>query len=98
MDSTSSVPPHIHPPMAQVPSAIRELMRFVQSMLMYSTIFAFLPFVRRPSRKSHPGARRLAPEEIEGHCRWQNAANRVRTISFGGANECAPLNRESDPR
>src|SRR6267142_6397594 len=44
MDSFSSVPPHIQPPMAQVPNAIRELTRFVPSMLMYSSIFAFLIF------------------------------------------------------
>src|SRR6267142_2483346 len=54
MDSFSSVPPHIQPPMAQVPSAIRELTRFVPSMLMYSSIFAFRTFVRRvcPSNPS----------------------------------------------
>src|SRR4029077_19750502 len=38
MDSFSSVPPHIQPPMAQVPSAIRELTRFVPAMLMYSSM------------------------------------------------------------
>src|SRR2546422_10485849 len=38
MDSFSSVPPHIQPPMAQVPSAIRELTRFVPSILMYSSM------------------------------------------------------------
>src|ERR1700756_1189680 len=42
MDSFSSVPPHIQPPMAQVPSAIRELMIFVPSMLMYSSMLFFL--------------------------------------------------------
>src|SRR5216683_6868032 len=42
MDSFSSVPPHIQPPMAQVPSAIRELMRFVPSMLMNSSMVVLL--------------------------------------------------------
>src|SRR5260370_14950474 len=42
MDSFSSVPPHIQPPMAQVPSAIRELTRFVPSMLMYSSMVVLL--------------------------------------------------------
>src|SRR5712664_1055757 len=48
MDSFSSVPPHIQPPMAQVPSAIRELTRFVPSMLMYSSIFPS-QFCRSPN-------------------------------------------------
>src|SRR5260370_29608399 len=44
MDSFSSVPPHIQPPIAQVPSAILELPRFVPSMLMYSSIVCrYLP-------------------------------------------------------
>src|SRR5260370_17775938 len=44
MDSFSSVPPHIQPPIAQVPSAILELTRFVPSMLMYSSIVCrYLP-------------------------------------------------------
>src|ERR1700746_1943837 len=38
MVSFSSFPPHIQPPMAQVPSAIRELTRFVPSILMYSSM------------------------------------------------------------
>src|SRR5260370_21618161 len=42
MDSFSSVPPHIQPPMAQVPSAIRELTRFVPSILMYSSMVVAL--------------------------------------------------------
>src|SRR5580704_6117871 len=42
MDSFSSLPPHIQPPMAQVPSAIRELTRFVPSMLMYSSMLPYL--------------------------------------------------------
>src|SRR6266853_4885867 len=47
MDSFSSVPPHIQPPLAQVPSAIRELTRFVPSMLMYSSIFPLPNFLVR---------------------------------------------------
>src|ERR1700739_1708765 len=43
MDSFSSVPPHIQPPMAQVPSPIRELTRFVPSMLMYSSTLSLSP-------------------------------------------------------
>src|SRR5258708_264040 len=44
MDSFSSVPPHIQPPIPQVPSAILELTRFVPSMLMYSSIVCrYLP-------------------------------------------------------
>src|SRR5258708_4235885 len=44
MDSFSSVPPHIQPPIAPVPSAILELTRFVPSMLMYSSIVCrYLP-------------------------------------------------------
>src|SRR5580693_8272651 len=39
MDSFSSVPPHIQPPMAHVPSAIRELIKFVSAISMYSVIF-----------------------------------------------------------
>src|ERR1700751_3171272 len=42
MDSFSSVPPHIQPPMAQVPSAIRELTIFVPPMSMYSSMLSFL--------------------------------------------------------
>src|SRR5712692_8874836 len=38
MDSFSSVPPHIQPPMAQVPSAIRELTMFVPWISMYSSM------------------------------------------------------------
>src|SRR5712672_1783412 len=54
MDSFSSVPPHIQPPMAQVPIAIRELTRFVPSMLMYSSIFAFLTFGSENASLSNP--------------------------------------------
>src|SRR6266550_8498218 len=58
MDSFSSVPPHIQPPIAQVPSAILELTRFVPSMLMYSIIVCrYLPaylelvvFLAKPPR------------------------------------------------
>src|SRR5882724_10362794 len=42
MDSLSSVPPHIQPPMAQVPSAIRELIRLVPAMFMYSSMLILL--------------------------------------------------------
>src|ERR1700730_11942814 len=42
MESFSVVPPHIHPPMAQVPSAIRELIRFVPFIPMYSSIVVLL--------------------------------------------------------
>src|SRR5580704_14070118 len=38
MDSFSSVPPHIQPPMAQVPSAIRELIKFVPLISIYSSM------------------------------------------------------------
>src|SRR5260370_38189794 len=41
-DSFSSVPPHIQPPMAQVPSAIRELMRFVPLISIYSSMLSFV--------------------------------------------------------
>src|SRR4029077_20286373 len=40
MDSFSSVPPHIQPPMAQVPSAIRELMIFVPLTSIYSCMLS----------------------------------------------------------
>src|SRR5579862_1890911 len=42
MDTFSSVPPHIQPPIAQVPSPIRELLRVVFLMVMYSSIAYFL--------------------------------------------------------
>src|SRR5882757_5851731 len=42
MDTSSSVPPHIQPPMAQVPSATRELTRFVRGISMYSSMLSFL--------------------------------------------------------
>src|SRR5712671_7065449 len=76
MDSFSSVPPHIQPPMAQVPSAIRELTRFVPSMLMYSSIFAFLTFVRRmcPSRIR---ARCWGPGLLENRRALQPAKRRL---------------------
>src|SRR5260221_1092452 len=41
-DSFSSVPPHIQPPMAQVPSAIRELISLVPAMFMYSSMVILL--------------------------------------------------------
>src|SRR5271165_99743 len=47
-DSFSSVPPHIQPPMAQVPSAMRELTRLVSLMLMYSSMLSSLLFIWRP--------------------------------------------------
>src|ERR1700739_1023577 len=51
MDSFSSVPPHIQPPMAHVPSAIRELTRFVPSISMYSIMVVLsgveLPFAKK---------------------------------------------------
>src|SRR6266403_433143 len=100
MDSFSSVPPHIQPPMAQVPNAIRELTRFVPSMLMYSSIFAFLIFGSQsvPLSSFDPAAGCQEPQESNDiYWRW-NAANRVRTISFGAANECTSPKRESDPR
>src|SRR6267154_342911 len=42
MDTSSSVPPHIQPPMAQVPSATRELTRFVRGISMYSSMLPSL--------------------------------------------------------
>src|SRR5205807_10052866 len=45
MDSFSSVPPHIQPPTAQVPRAIRELLRVVPLMLMYSSILSVSPYL-----------------------------------------------------
>src|SRR5260370_41327362 len=42
MDSFSSVPPHIQPPMAQVPSAIRELIRCVPLISIYSIMLSFV--------------------------------------------------------
>src|SRR5229473_7453416 len=42
MDSFSSVPPHIEPPMAQVPSAIRELIRFVPLISIYSCMLSLV--------------------------------------------------------
>src|SRR5258707_3599758 len=61
--------------MAQVPIAIRELTRFVPSMLMYSSIFAFLTF----GSESCPSQIRamcwgLGSWRIEGHCSRRNAA------------------------
>src|SRR6266436_725933 len=41
MDSFSSLPPHIQPPMAQVPSAIREELRLVPLILMCSNMLSF---------------------------------------------------------
>src|SRR5712671_4709564 len=97
MDSFSSVPPHIQPPMAQVPIAIRELTRFVPSMLMYSSIFAFLPlFGECVPLESEPVAGGLAPRKSKDL--YAEPAYRVRTISFGAANECMSLKRESGPR
>src|SRR6267154_2717550 len=43
MDSFSSVPPHIQPPTAQVPRAIREALRVVPLMLMYSSMLSVSP-------------------------------------------------------
>src|SRR6266481_4835272 len=43
MDSFSSVPPHIQPPTAQVPRAIRELLRVVPLILMYSSMLSVSP-------------------------------------------------------
>src|SRR5712675_2416274 len=43
MDSFSSLPPHIQPPTAQVPRAIRELLRVVPLMLMYSSMLSVSP-------------------------------------------------------
>src|SRR5260370_39960713 len=42
MDSFSSVPPPIQPPMAQVPSAIRELIRCVPLISIYSIMLSFV--------------------------------------------------------
>src|SRR5271167_1901007 len=47
MDSFSSLPPHIQPPIAQVPSAIREETRLVPLILMYSNIFSLSCFFFR---------------------------------------------------
>src|SRR6267154_1824749 len=99
MDSFSSVPPHIQPPMAQVPIAIRELTRFVPSMLMYSSIFAFLPlFGECVPLEFEPGAGGLAPGESKGIAAGETPLTSVRTISFGAANECMSPKRESGPR
>src|SRR5229473_3743704 len=40
IDSFSSLPPHIQPPMAQVPSAIREELRLVPLILMCSSMLS----------------------------------------------------------
>src|SRR5258707_15419460 len=94
------VGPHAHRPMAQVPSAIRELTKFVPSMLMYSSIFAFLIFlfVRVPLSSFDPAAGCLRLQESKDIYRPAKCSYIIRTISFGAVNECMSPKRESGPR
>src|ERR1700730_17091808 len=87
MDSFSSVPPHIQPPMAQVPSAIRELTRFVPSILMYSSI-AFLSHclvedrhsVKPASREGRPLASALRQQDPNG-LRFPSVESRPKSLA-----------------
>src|SRR5271167_2551285 len=55
IDSFSSVPPHIQPPMAQVPSAIREAIRFVPLISMYSNMVSLpAPFIEKSVSLAKP--------------------------------------------
>ena len=68
-------PPHLQPPMAQVLSAIRELIRFVPTIFLYSIFLSFrelLPQSRSPSAESFLLLRRewsdLSSPLLESRC------------------------------
>src|SRR5712671_7342707 len=72
MDSFSSLPPHIQPPTAQVPRAIRELLRVVPLMLMYSSMLSVSPclFGNLVLLSSHATA---GPRRCRRTCEWPPA-------------------------
>src|SRR6266403_404840 len=72
MDSFSSVPPHIQPPTAQVPRAIRELLRVVPLMLMRSSMLSVSPclFGNLVFLSSHATA---GPRRCRRTCEWPPA-------------------------
>src|SRR5947209_5304110 len=66
MDSFSSLPPHIHPPMAQVPKPIRELFRLVPLIVVYSK--ALIPFDSLNNRCTCHSKQRTCV--FPGLCMW----------------------------
>ena len=79
------VPPHIHPPMAQVPSAMREASKGNPAILSYSIA---IPFGLRPiSAPKNIGAR---VEDAHAKVDISSAAARVPRVSRVGTRQPSP--------